>query len=243
MSAAAVLAPLLLPLLAVPAPVAVARVNTTDTVVALTFDACATATQRNGFDEAVFAILKRERIPATVFLSGRWIDAHPDAAQALAREAQLELGNHTWAHPRLSALSDARVLDELRRADRRLADLGRKALLLRPPAGDWNGRVVRLARSRGLTTILWDVVSGDAGGHVPPAKMVKTVLDGVRTGSIVIFHINGRGPFTKDALPEIIAGLRDKGLRFVTVSQLLDLPGATPVPALQNTRVPPKGAR
>jgi hypothetical protein len=47
----------------------------------------------------------------------------------------------------------------------------------------------------------------------------------------VIFHINGRGPRTKEALPDIIRGLRDKGLGFVTVSDLLQQPDAEPVSA------------
>jgi peptidoglycan/xylan/chitin deacetylase (PgdA/CDA1 family) len=40
----------------------------------------------------------------------------------------------------------------------------------------------------------------------------------------VIFHINGRGRKTAEALPEILRTLRDRGLRFVFLSELLTAP-------------------
>jgi hypothetical protein len=61
--------------------------------------------------------------------------------------------------------------------------------------------------------------------------MVATVLSAAQAGSIVIFHINGRGPHTKEALPDIIRGLRETGFGFVAVSDLLQLPNAKPVSA------------
>jgi hypothetical protein len=79
--------------------------------------------------------------------------------------------------------------------------------------------------------VLWSIVSGDVGGHVPTARMDRAVLEQAKSGAIIIFHINKRAPLTKKALPDIIAGLREKGFRFVTVSQLLALPDAVPIQA------------
>jgi peptidoglycan/xylan/chitin deacetylase (PgdA/CDA1 family) len=112
-----------------------------------------------------------------------------------------------------------------------IAELGRKSVAFRPPAGAWNRSVVRLAARRHLPTVEWDVVSGDAGGYIAAARIVATVLSAAKPGSIVIFHINGRAPHTKEALPDIIRGLREKGLGFVTVSELLRRPDAQPVSA------------
>lgn len=210
---------------------AVSSVETQDPVVALTFDACATSAQANGFDRAVFDILKREEIPATVFLTGRWIEFHPAEARELAAEPRIELGNHSYSHPILTGISAERLSEEVARTESLIADLGRRSVALRPPAGVWNPRVVQAGLSRGLPTLLWDVVSGDAGGHVPAPIMVQEVIQKVRPGSVVIFHINGRGPYTKDALPEIIHTLRARGFRFVHVSELLATPGAHSQPA------------
>jgi peptidoglycan/xylan/chitin deacetylase (PgdA/CDA1 family) len=210
---------------------AIARMRTHERVVALTFDACATLKQDNGFDREVFDILKREQIPMTVFPTGRWIETHPAEAKELAAQAWIEFGNHSYSHARMTRLPRRKAVAQIVRTEAIVTELGRKSVAFRPPAGAWNRSVVRLAARQHLPTVEWDVVSGDAGGHIAAAKIVATVLASAKPGSIVIFHINGRAPHTKEALPEIIHGLRKQGFEFVTVSNLLQRPDAQPVSA------------
>ena len=122
---------------------------------------------------------------------------------------------------------------------RLIAQLGRHSVAFRPPAGIFDQRTLKAAADWSLPTVLWDVVSRDAFGHVPAPSMIDGVIRGVQAGSIVIFHINGRGPLTKDALPDIIRRLRERGFRFVRLSELLALPGAHLAPSKRMT--PPKG--
>jgi peptidoglycan/xylan/chitin deacetylase (PgdA/CDA1 family) len=211
--------------------VAIGRVDTKEPVVALTFDACATQIQPNAFDRQVFDIIKREQIPVTVFVSGRWIEFHGDIARELAANPRVELGNHSYSHPVLTGVRADRLTDEIARTEDLIAQLGRHSVGFRPPAGVWNARTLKSVTDRKLPLVLWDVVSGDAGGHIKPELMIEGVTRSVRPGSIVIFHINGRGPYTKDALPDIIRILRERGLRFVPLSELLALPGARALPA------------
>jgi peptidoglycan/xylan/chitin deacetylase (PgdA/CDA1 family) len=213
-------------------PIAIAGVTTSEPVVALTFDACATKKQANGFDRRVFEILARDQIPATFYLTGRWVETHPSAAKIIAAAPWIELGNHTYSHPRLTLTRKERIYLQIRRTNRILEKkIGRPALTLRPPAGAFNATVVRIANQEHLPVVLWSIVSGDVGGHVPTARMDRAVLEQAKPGAIIIFHINKRAPLTKKALPDIIAGLREKGFRFVTVSQLLALPDAVPIQA------------
>jgi peptidoglycan/xylan/chitin deacetylase (PgdA/CDA1 family) len=209
----------------------VGRVATDEPVVALTFDACSTQDQANGFDRPVFDILKKEQIPVTVFVSGRWLEFHRDEARELAAEPWVEFGNHSYSHPHMTAVPQPRLLDEIARTEELIAQLGRHSVAFRPPAGIFDMRTLRAAAERSLPTVLWDVVSGDAGGHVPAPMMVSSVSQTVQNGSIVIFHINGRGPYTHNALPEIIKNLRDRGFRFVRLSELLAVPGGRPIPS------------
>lgn len=219
-------------------PVAVAKVNTPRKVVALTFDACATMQQTNELDWSVLDIIIKEKLPVTLYFTGRWIESHLVEARQLATEKFIEFGNHSYSHPILIQLPPQQLEKEIVLTNTIIKTLGRQPMSLRPPAGAWNQKVVMAAKRAGLPVILWDVVSADAGGHVPAAQMVKAVLQETQPGSIVIFHINGRGPFTKEALPKIIDGLRKQGYQFLTVSQLLALPGATLVRAKESTYVP-----
>jgi peptidoglycan/xylan/chitin deacetylase (PgdA/CDA1 family) len=209
--------------------VTVARVDTDMPVVALTFDACPTKAGTRGFDHEIVEILRREKVPATIFVSGRWVEKHWEEARALADEPLFELGNHSYRHPPFSRLQAAQVREELAATDRLIAALGRQSVGVRPPFGDWAHWLP--AQTSGKPVILWDVVSGDAGGHIGPAGIVARVEAGVRPGSIVIFHINGRGPHTKTALPEIIQRLRARGMEFVRVSDLVGLRGGAIVRA------------
>ncbi len=67
----------------------------------------------------------------------------------------------------------------------------------------------------------WDVVSGDPSAKTTTAGMIRNVVGHARTGSIIIFHINGRGWKTHEALPAILRGLRERGFRFVSLSELM----------------------
>src|SRR3954463_1917458 len=84
------------------------RVETHQPAVAITFDACATSKQSNGFDRAVYEILKREGIPATIFVSGRWVELHANEMTELARDPLVLFGDHSYDHPHMPRLTQAR---------------------------------------------------------------------------------------------------------------------------------------
>jgi hypothetical protein len=75
--------------------------------------------------------------------------------------------------------------------------------------------------NQGLLPIQWDVSSGDPAAALSAATMTENVVSSVRPGSIVLFHANGRGYHTDEAIPGIVAALKAKGYEFVTVSELL----------------------
>jgi peptidoglycan/xylan/chitin deacetylase (PgdA/CDA1 family) len=98
---------------------------------------------------------------------------------------------------------------------------GRQTRYFRFPGGCYDNAALQSLAPLGVTVIQWDVVSGDPFATAA-APIVKAVLSGVKPGSIVVLHITeGNAQFTDDALPDILAGIRAKGLRPVTVSELL----------------------
>lgn len=192
-----------------------------DPAVALTFDACPTS-RTDGFDDAIVKFLLEEKVPATMFLSGRWVEAHPKEAIFLARH--FEIGNHGHVHDdaRQAEMTYAQALDDIHEAQRVIQEVtGQTPRLYRPPAVRYNDAVLRAARDLGLTTILHDVASGDPDPNLEASRIVKYVLWKAKPGSIVIFHVNGRGWTTAQTLPDIVSGLRRRGRRLVTVGQML----------------------
>jgi len=207
------------------------RVETQQMLIAITFDACATNTQANGFDLPVLRVLQRERVPATIFTSGRWVEFHPAAMKQLAAEPLIEFANHSYDHPHMARLTADAIGDELDRTEAALGRYGRQSVAFRPPFGDFNQLVLEVAREKQLPVVLWDVVSGDPSARATAEAMIRTVVRDTMPGSIVIFHINGRETKTADALPPIFRQLRARGFQFVHISTLL----ASRIPAETTT--------
>jgi peptidoglycan/xylan/chitin deacetylase (PgdA/CDA1 family) len=189
--------------------------------VALTFDVCPTRAPVE-LDERIVEELVAAHAHATFFVSGRWAEALPDAVRRLAAEPLFEIGNHSFRHPHLTTEPDAEVHEELARTQALLHELtGRTPRLFRPPFGEVDERVAGIAAGVGLVTVQFDVASGDPAPGVTAEALVRSVLERVRRGSIVVMHANHRRFPTAEAVPDIVAGLRARGLEPVTVSTLV----------------------
>jgi len=191
---------------------------------ALTFDACATKS-RSGYDERLIQVLIERHIPATLFLGGKWMAEHPEATRYLGSRDQFELANHSFLHPRMVGLPEEQVRQELWRTQVILYSLtGRQALLFRAPYVEIDDNVARVAARMGLTTVQCDLASGDPDPAVTVDRMVRSVSQRARNGSIIVMHMNGRGWHTAEALPAIIDELNRRGFEFTTVSELIRSP-------------------
>ena len=210
-------------LMPVPAEI-VAHGSRREKKIALTFDACSTRLPSH-YDERITQVLVDTKTPATIFLGGKWMEEEPEHTKYLASLPQFELGNHTFLHPHLPRVSKERMREELRWTQEVMYTLtGRQAKFFRPPYGEYNDRVVKIAAAMGLTTVEFDLASGDPDAHITKEKLIKYVTTTAKNGSIIVMHINQRGWHTAEALPEIIAKLRARGFAFVTVGELI---GAT----------------
>jgi peptidoglycan/xylan/chitin deacetylase (PgdA/CDA1 family) len=185
--------------------------------VALTFD-----DGPSPYTPQVLAVLEQYNVKATFFLWGQHVQQYPGyAQQALA--AGNALGNHTWTHPYLTTLSDAGIMTELSNAQNAIKQAtGYTPALFRPPYGEYSVSVLAAAGQLGLSsTILWSYAPLD-WETPPPDVIVSRVLDNAADGSIILLHDGGGDRSnTVAALPAIIQGLQARGLRLVTVPQIL----------------------
>lgn len=198
----------------------VQRVETRDSVVALTFDDGPTP----GFTEEVLDILDRAGAPATFFVVGSNVQRWPQAARAIV-EAGHELGNHSFSHRQLVLKSPTFIRSEVLRTDSLIRVAGYSGeIRFRPPYGKKLVVLPWVLSRLGKQTVLWDIepesfvaVAGD------PNRIRRHVLERVAPGSIILLHpfFESRRP-TLSALPHLIEELQHRGYRFVTVSELLD---------------------
>ena len=207
-------------------PTAVARPNvtvryyvqTTEPVVAFTFD--------DGpgpqWTPMVLDALDAAGVPATFFMVGRNLRAH--AGLVRGRLARHEVGNHSWSHDDLATLDLARVNAELLRTHTLIQSVtGRAPTLLRPPYGHLGGSTLLAADSLGYDIVLWSQQMTERRYRRDPAGQTRDLLDAVRPGSIILAHDVGR-PDRLVALRQLsamFAGLKARGFRLVTVSDLV----------------------
>lgn len=185
--------------------------------VALTFDAGST-------DEAVEPILKvlaEHHVHCTFFLTGKFCEKFPKSCRAIA-DAGMELGNHSYSHPKFTRLSSEKLLEQLTKAEEEIeATCGRGAKpLFRFPYGDSNLRVVKEVAEAGYQPIYWSLDSLDAFGKPKTADFVADrFLKRLKAGDITLMHVSC--PTSAEALPRIFDRLNQMGIQVVPVSELL----------------------
>ncbi|MDX3518442.1 polysaccharide deacetylase family protein [Streptomyces scabiei] len=214
-----------------------------DKTVALTFDADMTADQGDRaaagerFDNPeLIAALRRLKVPATLFMTGRWVEEYPIQARSIGRDPLFEVANHSYSHHAftenchgLPTMAPDRMRADLERAYRVFREAGVTDPMpyFRFPGGCYDSRALRSIGASGVTAVQWDVVSGDAFA-TDADDVVRQVLDGVRPGSVVVMHCTrSAAPVTEKAVRKIVPVLRARGYRFVKVSDLVGTAAAT----------------
>jgi peptidoglycan-N-acetylglucosamine deacetylase len=193
----------------------IARVDTSDKVVALTFD--------DGPDPyhtpRVLDLLDRYHVKATFFMMGRNVERYPAVARDVLQRGH-QIGNHSYSHPKLVLMTPARVRDEIERTDQLLRGIGVSGdIYFRPPhAAKFLVLPYVLVQMHKLS-VLGDVDPEEWRGR-PAAVMADSILRQVRPGSIIGLH-DPLGAETLQTVEDSIKALAAQGYSFETVSQLV----------------------
>lgn len=218
-------------------PTGTTAARTATKTVALTFDADMTADQGpraargERFDNpTLISSLRRLEVPSTIFMTGRWVEEYPSQAREIGSDPLFEVANHSYSHHSftadchgLPALGTKDMAADVERAFGAFRKAGVRQVVpyFRFPGGCYDQSTLRTLAPAGLTAVQWDVVSGDA--FATDADVVaEQVLAEVRPGSVVVMHCTmSAAPVTDDAVRKIVPALRERGYRFVKVSELM----------------------
>jgi peptidoglycan/xylan/chitin deacetylase (PgdA/CDA1 family) len=211
-------------------PRVVRRLPTKDRVVALTLDACGGRTG-SGYDRELIDTLRRESVPATLFINARWIEANRRKFRQLAADSLFEIANHGTAHRPLSVTGRsvygiagtggvAEVIDEVAVNQRLITQLtGTKPTFFRSGTAYYDDVAVRVVNRLGLQVINFNVL-GDAGATYSAVQVADAML-GSTPGSIILAHMNRADGGTAEGIVTALPKLRKQGFRFVHLSEYL----------------------
>ena len=203
------------------------RLDTDQRVIALTLDACGSP-RGKGVDSSLIEFLIREKIPATLFVNGRWIDANPELFRQLAANPLFEIANHGIRHKPASVSGRsiygitgtrnvAEVVEEIELNARKIeAVSGVRPKLYRSGTAYYDDVAVQISQGLGHEVAGYSLL-GDAGATWNAAQVKAALLKAV-PGDIALLHMNhpeaGTGAGIMAAVPE----LQRRGFRFVRMS-------------------------
>ena len=192
----------------------VAKAESAEKVIALTFDAAWGADKTQG----IIDILNEYDADATFFLVGFWIDKYAEEVKAIA-DAGLEIGNHSKNHLNMPRLSEDAIREEITSVNAQIENLtGIKPTYFRAPYGDYSNRLLDVVEDLGMVGVQWSIDSLDWKG-LSAKEIVDRVVPKAKSGDIVLFHNNS--DHVLDALPLVLMGLKNKGFRFVALSDMV----------------------
>lgn len=195
------------------------QVDTEQKLVALTFDDGPTPHYTAG----VLQLLDLYQVKATFFVTGSDTQRYMTQAKQIVAAGH-QLGNHSWSHQRMVFMSLDEISRELEGTDQQIREAGYQGeILFRPPYGKKLVLLPWYLANTHRTSITWDVApeTFDEDSE-DPQTMATEVLEQVKPGSIVLLHLMYKNrEASRAALPLIIKGLKEKGYRMVTLSELL----------------------
>lgn len=199
----------------------VSKVETSEKVIALTFDDGPTP----GKTEQILSILAMQQVPATFFLIGKEVEAHPELVDKILKAGH-QVGNHSYSHQRMIFKTPTFIAAEIEKTDALLRMLGVTGdIYFRPPYGKKLLMLPWYLQENQRVAVTWSVAPEDYPQVSSSVnELVKYTVDNTSAGNIILLHVmyDSREK-TMQAVPEIIKQLKAKGYRFVTVSELIEL--------------------
>lgn len=208
--------------------------------VAITLDYCELCTNINGYQSQVIKYLRKESIPATLFISGKWMHSHSEITQQLIVDPLFEIGNHAWSHANM-AITPVEMIDQQVLAtqmqykllrdqvaqkaleiglEKEMGLIPEQPILFRLPYGRCNEMALQRLQHLGLKVVQWNHIGVE--GQFATEKECETFVNKVQSGSIILLHGNNVPKHTLNFLERVIPLLRKKGFKFLTVSKLLE---------------------
>lgn len=201
-------------------------------IIAFTFDACG-GKNADGYDSELIDYLQAENVPATLFVTGKWIDSNYATFVSLAKDELFEIENHGFNHQPCSVNGESEygihgtkdipdAIDEIEANAIKIQEItGRKPTFYRSATAYTDEACAKIAKQLGTTIISFDVLSGDAIPFTPIKTIENNVLKNIKAGAIIIMHFNRPKWNTFETMKILVPELRKLGYTFV---KLADFP-------------------
>lgn len=195
------------------------EIKTDEKIVALTFD----DGPHKKYTPEILDLLEKYNAKATFFVVGEHAEKNPEIVLKMYEDGH-ELAIHTYTHPLRTNVPN--LMKEIKQTHETLYGItGFSPTLFRPVEGQYTDAMIEAIVKEGYKVVMWSWHLDTMDWKSPGAdKIVDTVLNGVKEGSVVLFHDGGGNrQQTIKALEKIIPELEKEGYKFLTISELLEV--------------------
>jgi polysaccharide deacetylase family sporulation protein PdaB len=187
-----------------------------DKKIALTFDI-------TWGDERAIPILDALKINniknCTFFISASWAERHPNVVKRIVEDGH-EIGSMGYQYKNYATWEEQKIKRDILQAQEVFKTLGVKKInLLRPPTGNFNEKVLRVADNLGYTLVHWSVNSHDWTN--PGTEIIVENVKNMKAGDIILLHASDSAKQTEKAIPYIGKLLKKNGYESYSVSSLI----------------------
>lgn len=167
---------------------------------------------------SVLSALRKYHAKATFFVVGQMASHNKKLMRQIDKEGHV-IGNHSFSHPYHPDQQKAAY--ELSLTNKIIFDaIGKYPALFRPPGGIMDSWTARIAKSKGMASVIWTGSSGDTATQ-SSAVVYSNVVASAHPGAIILMH--DVKSHTAAAVPAILKTLKKNGYRFVTVPEMLNI--------------------
>lgn len=175
-----------------------------------------------GYTERVLDVLKQEKVPATFFVTGHYVEEEPELVKRMVKEGHI-VGNHSYHHPDFSILNKSVIKEELESLEKAVAEISdqKEMKYLRPPRGIFNEQTLKWSNELGYTHIFWSVAFNDWNTDKQKGWQYAydQIMDQIHPGAIVLLHTVSSD--NAEALERVIQALKKEGYRFKSLDDLI----------------------
>ncbi len=160
-------------------------------------------------------------VPAIFFVNGHFInDEEGEQELKEIHELGFEIGNHTMSHPNLSEITEEEQMEEIVKLNERIEEIiGERPRFFRAPFGENTDFSNQVVATEQMTRMNWTYGYDWVADYQNAESLADIMVNApeLNNGANLLMHDR---EWTKDALEEIVAGLRDKGYQFVDPEQI-----------------------
>ncbi len=192
--------------------------DTSKKVIYLTFD----AGYDNGYTAPILDTLKKHNVPAAFFIVGNFAESRPELVKRMVAEGHI-VGNHTYHHPDMSAISTAEGFEkELGSLETLYKEITGSDMqkFYRPPQGKYSEQNLQMAHERGYKTCFWSLAYVDWYVNDQPTReqAFAKLLPRVHPGAIVLLHSTSRT--NCEILDDLLTKWKEMGYSFGKLSDI-----------------------